>query len=193
MKRTRNFKVVGRTMGVAVAVVVVVSGVAFAVLQSQQDVLAGNTIETATASLQLSTDGITYGNSHAGFDFNGLIPGGSAQPAGGYTVYLKNSGNAPLALKLAVSSTPSNPANVDLNKVNVILTPVSGTPQSFTLQSLVSANTSGGAAITSPAELFVGNTTHFTIQASMAADAISGSGATLGSIDFAFSGQAVSN
>jgi hypothetical protein len=193
MRRTKNFKALRRAIGVAAAAVVVVSGVAFAVLQSQQDVLAGNTIETATANLQLSTDGVAYGNSHAGFDFSGLIPGGSAQPAAGYMVYLKNSGNAPLALKLAVSSTPSNPANVDLNKVNIILTPVSGTPQSFTLQSLMSAGNSGGAAITSPGQLFIGNTTHFTIQVSMAADAITGSGAALGSIDFAFSGQAVSN
>jgi hypothetical protein len=48
VKRSKNFKALARALGVVSAVVVVVSGVTFAALQSQQNVLAGNTIETAT-------------------------------------------------------------------------------------------------------------------------------------------------
>ncbi|HXE10222.1 MAG TPA: hypothetical protein VN554_02240, partial [Verrucomicrobiae bacterium] len=96
-----------RAISVIVAVLVMVGGVTFAALQSQQDTLAGNTVETATANLQLSTDGTTYGSSRSGFDFNNLVPGGQAVPAAGYSVYLKNNGGTPLALKMAVSSVPT--------------------------------------------------------------------------------------
>jgi len=195
MRRKLNkLQALGRAVGVLAAVSIVVSDVTFAALQSQQNKLTGNTIETATANLQLSTDGSNYAASQTGFDFSNIVPGGSAVPQSGYNVFLKNVGGTPLALKLAVSSTPSNPAAVDLNKVNVVLTPVgSGSPQTFSLQSLISANADGGSAITVPSELFVGNTTHFTLQVSMATDAITGSSASLGSIDFAFSGLALSS
>lgn len=194
MARSRNIKAFTRALGVVAAVLIVVSGVTFAALQSQQDTLTGNTIETATANLQVSKDGVTYSNTQPGFDFNNLIPGGSAQPTAGYPVYLKNAGGTPLSLKLAVTSTPSNPDNVDLSKVNVLLTTVgSGVPaQSFSLQGLVSSNSSGGLAITS-GNLATGATQQYKLQVSMASDAVSGSSASLGNIDFAFSGQAVSN
>jgi hypothetical protein len=183
-----------RTLGVIASVVAVVSGVTFAALQSQQVKFTGNTIETATANLSLSSDGVNFSATQTGFDFSNIVPGGQPVPQSGYSIYLKNGGGTPLALKLAVSTTPSNPNNVDLNKVNVVLTPVgSGSPQTFTLQSLITANTTGGVAITTPSELFVGNTTHFTLQVSMATDAITGSGASLGNIDFAFNGLALSN
>jgi hypothetical protein len=191
MKRSKNLKALLRAVVVMAVVIVAVSGVTFAALQSQQDVLSGNTIETATANLQLSTDGVTYTNSHAGFDFNNIVPGGQAQPLTGYPVYLKNAGGTPLALKLAVINTPSNPDNIDLSKVSLLLTTVgSGSPsQSFSLQSLMAA---GGSAISS-GNLVNGVSQQYKLQISMTADAVSGSSASLGSIDFAFSGQAVSN
>ena len=81
--RIKRVKALGRAAGVAAAVVVTVSGVTFAALQSQQNKLTGNVIQTATANLQLSTDGVHYGNSQTGFIFSGLVPGGSAVPASG--------------------------------------------------------------------------------------------------------------
>ena len=139
MKRSTRQVALLRAIGVVAAVAIIVSGVTFAALQSQQDTLTGNTIETATANLQLSTDGTAYADSYAGFDFNNIVPGGQAVPTTGYPFYLKNSGGTPLSLKMAVSSTPANPNSVDLSKVNVILTPVAtGTSaQTFTLQSLI--------------------------------------------------------
>lgn len=194
MKRFKNFKALARAVGVMAAVVIVVSGVTFAVLQSQQVKLAGNTVQTATANLQISADGTNYASSLPGFSFSGIVPGGSAVPQSGYAIFLRNTGNAPLSLKFAVSSTPSNPDGVDLSKVNIILTPTStGIPQSFTLQSLVTSGSNGGTAITIPSSLFAGNTATFTLKASMDSDALSGSGASLGNIDFAFSGLAQSS
>jgi hypothetical protein len=195
MKRSRNFRALVRATGVTAAVVISVGGITFAALQSQQDVLMGNTIETATADLRLSTDGINYSNSHTGFDFNGLIPGGPAQPATGYPFYLKNAGNAPLGLKLAVSSVPSNPDNVDLGKVNVLLTTVgSGSgPQSFSLQSLLAGPGGGGGQSIATTSMPSGTTQQYKLQVSMASDAVNSPTASLGNIDFAFSATAQAN
>src|SRR4051794_22881330 len=105
MKKQSNRTAIFRAIGVIAALIVIVSGVTFAALQSQQDTLTGNTIQTATANLQLSTDGTSYNNSHAGFDFTNIVPGGAAMPTAGYGFYLKNGGGTPLTLKLAVTST----------------------------------------------------------------------------------------
>lgn len=139
----------------------------------------------------MSTDGINYSNSHIGFDFNNIVPGGSAVPETGNPFYLKNAGGTPLAIKFKVSTTPSNPNNVDLSKVNIILTTVaSGTSaQTFNLQSLIASSTTGGVAI-SGNNLDIGATQLYKLQVSMAADALTGSSAILGNIDFAFTGYA---
>jgi len=191
--KKHDIKMLSRSLGIMLAVLVIAGGVTYAALQSQPIKLTGNTIETATANLQVSTDGTNFATSLAGFDFANLVPGGAAVPTGGYTFTLKNGGAVNLNLKLAVSSTPSNPSNVDLSKVNVILTPSLGTPQTFNLQALMNAETTGGVAITAPSQLFAGTRQLFTIQVSMAIDALSGSSANLGNIDFAFTGVAVTS
>jgi hypothetical protein len=179
-----------RATAVMALVGIIVSGVTFAALTSQQAVLAGNTIETATADLRVSKDGATYNDSLTGFDFANVVPGGSAVPAAGYGFYLKNFGATNLALKLAVTSVPTNPSNVDLSKVNVLLTTVGGAApvQTFTLASLVSSAATGGVAVTNT--LNAGIAQQYKFQVSMASDAFSGSSASLGNIDFAFSGSA---
>ncbi len=194
MKHTTRLKALVRAFGVLASLVVVVGGVTYAALQTQPVKLTGNTIETANANLQISTDGTNFASSLAGFDFANIVPGGQAVPQGGYTFTLKNGGGTPLALKFAVTTTPSNPANVDLSKVNVILTPVSGgTAQSFNLEALINANTTGGLAINNPTQIFAGTRALFTLQISMANDAMTAASASLGNIDFAFSGLALSN
>ncbi|HEY5153017.1 MAG TPA: hypothetical protein VII55_03510 [Candidatus Saccharimonadales bacterium] len=194
IKRFKNTKATARAIEVMVAIVIVVGSVAFAALQSQQDTLSGNTIETATADLRLSTDDITYSNSHTGFDFNNLVPGGQPVPTAGYSVYLRNMGGTPLALKLALSSIPTNPNHVDLNKVTLLLTKVGGgtSIQSFSLQSLMTAAPSGGVAFTS-GNLDNNNAAQYKLQIAMDSDAITGSVAALGNIDFVFSGTAQSS
>ncbi|HSX36750.1 MAG TPA: hypothetical protein VLG13_01345 [Patescibacteria group bacterium] len=192
MKRYQNTKPLMRAIAVMAIVGIIVTGVTFAALQSQQAVLTGNTIETATADLRVSADGTTYTNTLAGFDFANIVPGGAAVPAAGYNFYLKNFGGTPLLLKLGVGSTVANASNVDLSKVNVILAAVgSGAqPQTFTLAALIAANTTGGVSLTTPNPLMQGTQQKFAIQVSIASDAFSGSSASLGNIDFAFSGAA---
>lgn len=185
----QHIKRLGRSLAVILAVLISAGGVSWAALQSAPAKLTGNTIETANANLQLSTDGSNFATAIPGFDFNNLVPGGA--PVGNYNLTLRNGGGVNLNLKFAVSSTPSNPANVDLNKVNVILTPIMGSPQTFTLEALINANANGGLAITAPVQMFVGMRQALTIQVSMANDAFSGGSASLGNIDFAFIGTAV--
>ena len=191
MKRKGTRRVVGRALTALAAVAVVVSGVTFAILQSQQNTLTGNTIETATANLAISRDGYSYATTQNGYDFANIIPGGPAVPSnGGYMFYLKNAGGTPLALKFAVSSVPTNPDNIDLSKVDVVLTPLEGDAltQSFTLQSLMGANAAGGLAINTPMSLASNGVEQYRIAVSMEPDALHGSGSALGNIDFAFTG-----
>jgi hypothetical protein len=189
MKKSRRFRSLKRSIAIATLTVGLTGSAAFAVLQSQ-NTLTGNTISTATANLQLSIDGTTYTTSKVGFDFNNIVPGGSAVPTTGYSFYLKNAGGTPLGIKFAVAGTPSNPNGVDLSKVNIILTTVaSGTsPASYSLQSLLSAN--GGGVTILPASLAVGISQQYKLQVSMDADAVTGSSASLGNIDFVFTGTA---
>ena len=111
-------------------------------------------------------------------------------PTNGYNFYLKNSGGTPLAIKFAVSSVPTNPDNVDLSKVNVILTYNNGPTQTFELQSLIAASPTGGLTINSPSAINPSSTAPYNIKVSMATDAITGSSASIGNIDFAFTGIA---
>jgi hypothetical protein len=178
--------------GVVLGIVfLVVSGVTFAALQSQQAVLAGNTISSATADIKISTDNNTYSNSKTGFDFSNVIPGGPAVPAAGYPFFLKNSGSTASLIKMSVSSAPSNLNNVDLSKVSIIITRYGGgATQTFTLANLISSYADGGLALTEnlPAGVFY----QYKLQATMAADAFTGNGASLGNIDFVFTGTSVS-
>ena len=191
MKRSNKLRRLKRSALAATLIVMLGGGAAYAVLQSLQNILTGNTISTATADLQLSTDGTAYGNSRVGFSFNNIVPGGEAVPTTGHPFFLRNAGGTPLALKLAVTSVPTNPNNVDLSKVNVLLSTV-GTgllPQSFTLKSLIDTSTSGGLAV-SGENLAIGAVQQYKLQVSMTSDAVTGSSAALGNIDFAFTGLA---
>ena len=166
-------------------------GVSFAALISQQAKLAGNTIQTATANLQISGDGSNFSNTQPGFVFSNLVPGAQASPANGYPVYLKNAGGTPLALQIAVSSLPTNPDSVDLSKVHVILTPNSGgSVQNFTLQALIGSYPAGGQAILSPSLLMPGATAQYKLQIMMDVDAVNGPSASINNVDFSFGGVA---
>lgn len=166
-------------------------GVSFAALISQQAKLAGNTIQTATANLQISGDGTNFSNTQPGFVFSNLVPGAQASPASGYPIYLKNTGGTPLALQIAISSLPTNPDSIDLSKVHVILAPTSGgSVQNLTIQSLIGSYPSGGQSILSPALLMPGTTAQYKLQIMMDADAVNGPSASINNVDFSFGGVA---
>lgn len=191
MQRISVLRPITRASIVIAVILATVTGVTYAALQSQQSKFTGSTIQTATANLLVSRDGTIYSNSETGFLFSNVIPGGSLTPSNGYPFHLKNAGGTALSLKLAVSSTPTNTDNVDLTKVNVLITPQIGQTQTFTLQSLIDSYATGGIALTNYPVLFSGNNTGFTIQVSMASSAFTGASATIGTIDFSFTGATV--
>ena len=184
-----------RLAGGLTVLALAVGGVAFALLMTQAT-LTGNSISTESANMVISQNDSNYGPSTSGYAFAGIIPGSQASQTEHFL--LKNVGNAPLALKMNLTSAPSNPAGADLAKIHVILTPYStttfmpATPQDFTLQSLLDAGPEG-VAVDYPNPLAASSKEEFNVQMSMDADAVSGTSASLSNIDLGFIGTAVSN
>lgn len=192
MKQFHTFGGLVQAAGIVTALVLLATGVAFAALQSQPGVLKGNTIQTAVASLQVSQNGSTYSSSVDGYTFSNLIPGGQPMPASGYSIFVKNVGTTPLALKLSVKPAVGNPQNVDLSKVRLILTPTpNGTPQSLTLQELISADSTGGLTIDQAGHIIPSQVLSYTMRIALDSDAITGPSAMLSNIDFSFGAVAV--
>lgn len=191
MKKSQRLRGLKRSILIAVLSVGLAGGAAYAVLQTLQNSLTGNTISTGSASLQIGLNTTNFDNTHVGFDFNNIIPGGQAEPINGHTFYLRNAGTTPLGLKFMVNSIPTGASNVDLSKVNILLTAVgASTPtQSFSLQTLINASSADGVAVAGD-NLEVGAIQHYKLQVSMAGDAVTGSSASLANIDFTFKGFA---
>lgn len=189
MRRIASYGPLFRAVAVFGAVGVLVTSVTYAQLQSQQAVLTGNSIQSATADLRIGTSTSTFSATRTGFTFANVVPGGPAMPADGNIFYLKNYGSLPLALKVSIGSTPTNAANIDLNKVSLVLTRVdSGVEQTLSVQQLVDSNTAGGVSVTDT--LAAGTVGQYKLRAIMTADAFSGNGVdtTVGGIDLVFSG-----
>ncbi len=188
-KKLRKLLPLTRAISVMSAVGITATLVTFAAMQSTGNALTGNTIQTASASLQISTTGSYYSNSVPGFNFNDLIPGGAAQPAANnYMAYLKNTGTSGLSLSLTVPTAPTVTGTVDLAKVFVQLTPptiggVPGTAQSFSLASLIA-----GRVTIANSTVAVGSIATYHVQVNMSADAVSGNGASVSGLDLSFSG-----
>lgn len=181
-----------RVIAVLSAVGCVTSIVTFAALQSTGNALQGNTIQTASAKLQIGTDGTNFGDSVQGFNFTGIVPGGQPQPQanGGYVVYVKNTGDTTLALSIGIPKMPTTNGVTDLSKVRLLITPVWSGPvptQTIRLSDLVA----GTVAITDHAQLGTGNIQSFKLQVAMDADAVSGGSASITGLDIAFSGTAL--
>jgi len=181
-----------RVIAVLSAVGVITTVVTFAALQSSGNALQGNTIQTATAKLQISTDGKSFSDSVPGFNFTGIVPGGPAQPSnnGGYLVVLKNVGDTDLKLSLSVPTTPTVSGISDLSKVNLLVTvpnaPGGGTypQQVIKLSSLIA----GPVAITNQGTVYKNSTLTYHLQVSMDTDAVNGGSGSITGLDIAFSG-----
>ena len=193
MKHRGNVGPVARAIFVIASVATVVTGITFAALQSQSVALTGNTIETASANLQVSKDGVTYGSSTGGYDFANVVPGGAAVPASGSTFYLKNGGTTNLALKLSTYGAQIvNDPSLNLSKVYVVLTAPDASVHRLALSALISSYNTGGTdlAIT----LNANTTAQFKVQVQMDADALSGtttSSASIKNVDLTFGGTAI--
>ena len=94
----------------AVAVIGIVAGlttaVTFAVLQSQAT-LTSNTISSGTAGLLVNNtaNDTPEGATDTGFNFTGVVPGGSASDSHSFTLH--NTGTAPLTIKVGMPALPT--------------------------------------------------------------------------------------
>src|SRR3990167_5979046 len=162
MVNIRTINPVSSATAIIGAVAALVAGVTFAQLTSTAT-LTDNTISSASADLQVSTNNVDFGPSKPGFDFINLVPGGSAQPDPGKLFQLKDNGTADLTLKVSISSSPSNPNSVDFTKTFLRIARSGGATQDFSLQSLITANGTGGVSMTD--SLLAGATEDYRAQA----------------------------
>lgn len=190
IKRHRSIQPLLRAVTVIASISILVTGVTFASLQSRQAVLAGSSIQTATADLKIGTTTTNFGSSHAGFAFSDVVPGAAPAEAANSNFFLKNFGTPVLDLKVAVSSDPANPASVDLGKVYLIITRTdTGAVQKLSVSSLVGAYAAGGIGLTD--DLAGGATARYAAQVAMDVDAFTGPSAEIAGIDIVFTGNAV--
>lgn len=190
--RIRTIQPLFRAISVIASVAILVTGVTYAALQSQQATLTGNSISTGTADLRIGTTATSFATTRTGFSFGNVVPGAAAMPADGNSFYLKNYGTPTLALKVGVSSVPVNTNNVDLSKTYVVLTRVdSGTSQKFALAALVAGGTSAPLSMTD--NLNGGATAQYKTQVAMDTDAFTGQSADITGIDLVFTGTAAVN
>ena len=178
---------VSRAVGVISAVVVLMTGVTYAALQSPQATLTNSTISSATADLRIGTSATSFSSTRVGFNFVDLIPGGIAAPVDGNIFYLKNYGNANLGLHISIVSIPVNLSNVDLTKVSFVMTRLdTSTVQTFTVKALVDSYINGGLSLTD--SLSGSAVAQYKLQAIMSADAFTGQTAQISDLDLVFTG-----
>jgi hypothetical protein len=178
---------VSRAVGVISAVVVLMTGVTYAALQSPQATLTNSTISSATADLRIGTSATSFASTRIGFNFVDLIPGGLAAPVDGNIFYLKNYGNANLGLHISIGSIPVNLSNVDLTKVSFVMTRLdTSTVQTFTVKTLVDSYINGGLSLTD--SLSGSAVAQYKLQAIMSADAFTGQTAQISDLDLVFIG-----
>lgn len=191
-RRKTSWLAFSRASVTVVAVLAVVAGVTFAALQSQAATLKGNTIQTAVASLKVSSDDVTYTNTLTGYQFNNLVPGGDPMPSSGYHLYLRNDGTTPLAVKLSAATTLNNPDNVDLSKVYVVLEPGFNAPtQRISLKDLMTDDSTAGVALTSATRMAANQSLPYLVRVAMDADAVTSPSASINNLDLKFGAQAV--
>lgn len=122
MSRTKSKTPIARAIGVISAVLIVVSGVTFAALQSQDAKLSGSRISSATASLLIGDNQNNFTDIRNGFDFTDVIPGGPAAPAEGKPFNLLNQGSADLKLRAKLNPNVfSQQQSTELNKVYIVI------------------------------------------------------------------------
>lgn len=182
----RRIKLMVASLLLSAIIVVVMSGFAYAILRTQTTHIEGNTITTASANIELSTDGMGYSHTVPGFHFANIVPGGTPLPTAGHTVYVKNIGSTPLSLSLSSLPALINQDNIDVSKVYVLVTTAHGTEQ-FTLHDLVT--TPQGVALTLPGGLQAGQVHIIKLQ--VAVDASVGQGLSLSNVTLSLSGDII--
>ena len=159
----RAILVVGAAAGLVV-------GVTFAALNSQAT-LAGNTI-SATAGLQVSTDGEAFGGSIPGFSFSNVVLGDSTGVS--KTFKIRNSSTSDMTLSLRIPTVPVFTPTADQTKVHVKLDCT--TPTLNVASTTLAALTAGEVSVTGT--LGDGETASCTMNVTVDSDAVTGSSTT---------------
>jgi len=169
-----------RAVGVVAVTAAVVTGVTIAAFQSNGVTLTNAQLASGTAALQIKSSGTGFGASDLGFVFTKLTPGNASTP---FSFSLFNSGDVDLTI--SASSGPLtalsgfDPTQVTLHFVNVTAAGASG---DFPLSQLATGIVLPGGAIASLA------TDQYTVSATMASAAVSGSGGGVSPFTITFTG-----
>jgi hypothetical protein len=126
---------------------VLVSGVTFAALRSQNNFVSGNRLTSASANLTIGkhANGL-FSNSISGYSFTDLKPGGPAAPLTGNDIYFKNVGSTILDLKVSVNpSRLVNAYGADLHKAYLVVMDNDGATQiaKYSLADLIDSHYTG--------------------------------------------------
>jgi predicted ribosomally synthesized peptide with SipW-like signal peptide len=177
----RAILVVGAAAGLVV-------GVTFAALNSQAT-LTGNTI-SATAGLQVSTNGVDFGGSIPGFAFNNVVLGDSTGVNN--TFKLRNASTTNMNVTLKIPTAPTfTGGTVDPAKVHVKL---DCTDPGLTMASTTLTTLTGSEVSLTGGPLTAGSTASCTMNVTLDNDAITGgTTATSSAFDLRFTGTGVSS
>lgn len=154
--------------------------------------LTGNTISSASVELQLSTDGVSFGNTIPGFDFEDVIPGTDGAPIPELEFWVRN--NSPVSLGLSVgvpvapTSTVTPSGEVDFDKVILIFErDGAASAVDHPLNDLIDSYAGGGLTLN---ESIPENNVpvKFTVRAQMLPDTFTGSSASISDFDLEFIG-----
>ncbi len=180
---------VARAAMVIGAVMALVTGITFAALTSTAT-LTNNTISSATADLQVSADGgTTFGNNVvSSFNFSGIVPGGAPSANSSFKLKNNGTGNMSVALMIPAATTFTVTPSGTVDKTKVDLAVACTTPTLSVTDTLANLE-AGNVAVTGT--LAAGETADCTVNASMDADAFTGSGATSSAFTLQFTGTAI--
>ncbi len=184
-----------RAITIITAAIVLLTGITFAAMQSQNAVLQGNSITSATANLLIGDSAGNYAASVAGFSFSNVEPG-SYQPSTGGIFTLRNAGTSTLQLHIGLNPTHfTNQNNANLDRIFIGITPVTGgARQEFSLANLIAAYNAGSYSdlnLRLPGD----SDQQFKLQVFIGTDAVASSAQqlTLTGIDLVFNGQSVAS
>lgn len=194
MIHVRELRSLLRIIAAVVAVSVVITGVTYAALQSQNATLQGSKITSATANLTIGDGQGSYAATANGFTFNNVEPGGPAMPQPANSLWLRNNGTSNLALKMTMNPASfTNPQSANIDRIFIVIKPVSGgTAQVLSLGSLMTGYTNGTPTALN-FSLAAGQIGEYTLQVQMSSDAVPSTmaGATMSGIDLIFSGTSI--
>lgn len=195
MKLPKQFGALARAGSALAIVLTLVGGVTFAALRSQNNVLSGSRLTSASADLNISrTNGTQWYTTINGFDFTDVMPGGEPGPAYGNDLYFKNGGTTNLDLRFGVDMTRlANPNGLDLQKVKlVIIDPNGGTVFASVPLTQLSAALTAGEPLPINIVLGKNSVTHLQVRMQLEAGAVPNatSQTELTNIDIVFSGVA---